>query len=218
MQRRTRPHGSDEGMTIVELIIAMSIFTVVIALFMGGVAMMTRSAAQSQDVADSGDAVRTVLQRFDQTARYAESVNLPGTGPSGARYVEYRIKAVRAGERPQCVQWRYVPSTGELQNRTWDDVPGAALPAWRTLVVDVRDDTTMTPTTYPFRVQRADTTYTRQRLTVTLQVGGTAAKPAVSVANTYVGRNSSVHSVSNSDADGNGVSDTQVCVTSGGRP
>ena len=208
----------EEGMTLIELIVAMGIFTLIIAIFMGGLVIMTKSTVRSQVTSDSGDALRTVLQRFDQQVRYAESINLPGEGPSGARYVEYRTKAVEAGEIPTCTQWRYLPGTGELQTRTWPDTASATLPAWRTSVTDVRDETTATLPLYPFEVQLADEVYTRQRLTVTLAVGESELSDGASVSSTYVARNSSVQSLSNADADGDGTSDTQVCITSGGRP
>lgn len=216
-----RQDRRDAGMTLVELLVAMGIFTLVIAIFMGGVVMMTRGTVRADVTAASGDSVRNVFQRLDRQVRYAESVNYPGTGVSGARYVEFRTgAAVSSTGVAMCTQWRWDPASGHLQSRTWRDVASAPVPAWTTVISDVLPDGSKTAAEYPFQVLAANAgaNQPRQRLTLRLLVGSENADARVSSETTFVARNSSKDSVSNADADNNGQSDTQVCVAAAGRP
>jgi len=216
-----RARDRDEGMTLVELIVAIGIFTLVLVVFMGGVVMMTRGTVRADVTAASGDAVRLAFQRMERQVRYSESVNYPGTGASGRRYVEFRTGAAVSGTgQAMCTQWRWDPSTGDLQSRTWRDVAGPTLPAWSTLITDVQTDPDHTAREYPFEVLAAvaGDNQPRQRLVLRLRVGDAAVGAGAASESTFVARNSSVGSVSNADTDGNGQSDTQVCVAAVGRP
>lgn len=201
-------------MTLIELIVAMGIFSVVISVFMAGLVVMTKDTARTIAVADSGDSVRKAFQRLDKQIRYASAINRPGVGGSGAHYVEFRTAAVAAGRQPRCTQWRLVPDTGLLQVRTWDDAPSASPSDWQTIIVNVRNDLS-SPANEPFAFAPADGKHTRQQLVVTLDVG-LAGRPGSDIQTTFVARNSSVTSVSNDDLDGDGQSDTAVCTA--GRP
>ncbi len=216
-----RRDRGDEGMTLVELIVAIGIFTLVLVVFMGGVVMMTRGTVRADVTASSGDAVRLAFQRMERQVRYAESVNYPGTGASGRRYVEFRTgAAVSSTGYAMCTQWRWDPSSGDLQSRTWRDVATPSVPAWATLITDVEDDDSYTARRYPFEVLAANTSKNqpRQRLVLRLTVGDESADARVSSESTFVARNSTTGSVSNTDADNDGQSDTQVCVAAVGRP
>jgi prepilin-type N-terminal cleavage/methylation domain-containing protein len=206
--------GRDAGVTLVEFMVAMMIFTVVIAVFMGGLVVMTRSTARAQAVAEAGDDVRLAFQRMDKQVRYASAINRPGAGPSGAVYVEFRTTAVQPGDDPFCTQWRYVPSQGLLQVRSWDDVGAASPGAWNTLIDDVRN----TSDEAPFTFVPADDQRLHQQLRVHLLVGPYDRAGAESQT-TFVARNSSADSSTNADmSPADGQSDTRVCISTGGRP
>ena len=214
----------DAGMTLVELLVAMGIFTLVIAIFMGGVVMMTRGTVRADVTSASGDSVRNVFQRLERQVRYAESVNYPGTGPSGATYVEFRTgAAVSSTGQAMCTQWRWDPSSGDLQSRSWRDASGATVPPWSTVIGQVLADKLPEgsgPRPYPFQVLQADAgkNQPRQRLVLRLRVGDDVADARVVSETTFVARNSTIASVSNADANNDGQSDTQVCVAGAGRP
>lgn len=221
--RRPGPHGrragGDAGMTLVELLVAMGIFTTVLAIFLGGLVVMTRGTVRADVIASSGDSVRLVVQRLERQVRYAEAVNLPGQGASGAWYVEFRTgAAVSSSGAASCTQWRWDPSSQRLQTRTWRDAATATVPDWTTVITGVLADSADTARSYPFDVALATSAQPRQRLTLRLTVGNETAETSVDSETTFVARNSSTSSVSNTDADGDGQSDTQVCVASAGRP
>ncbi|MEP7763983.1 type II secretion system protein [Sanguibacter sp. 25GB23B1] len=221
--RRTRrdQERDDTGMTLVELIVAMGIFTVVIAVFMAGIVVMTKNTARAQAVADAGDEVRRVFQRLDREVRYASAINRPGTGSSGAYYVEYLVSAVEAGKQPMCTQWRYVPATGTIERRTWANVTSGASPsAWSTLANRVRNDLA---TQKPFEFTPAGSINASQQLRVFLDVGpgagGPDARKGAQLDSQFVARNTDTSTTTNADIDNNGASDTPVCQQSGtGRP
>lgn len=221
IRRALRPERRDEGMTLIELLVAMGIFMVVIAVFMAGVVIMTRGTVRADVTAASGDSLRNTFQRMERQVRYAESVNYPGTGTSGAQYVEFRTgAAVSSTGVAMCTQWRWVPGSGDLQFRTWRDVATPSIPAWTTVISDVLPDDASPARPYPFQVHQAIATKNepRQRLTMRLTVGNDLAGAKAVSETTFVARNSSVASVSNADANNDGRSDTQVCVSAAGRP
>lgn len=204
-------------MTLVELIVAMGIFTVVIAVFMAGIVVMTKNTARAQAVADAGDEVRRVFQRLDKEVRYASAINRPGTGSSGAYYVEYLVSAVEAGDQPTCTQWRYVPSSGTLQRRSWPNATSSVSPsAWSTLASRVRNDLA---TQKPFQFTPAGSINASQQLRVFLDVGPASGGTGAQLDSQFVARNTDTSTTTNADIDNNGASDTPVCQQSGtGRP
>ncbi|MCL3862848.1 type II secretion system protein [Actinotalea sp. K2] len=224
---RGRSSEDDEGMTLVELLVAMAIFSVVLAVFFGGLMTMTRSAVRAQDVTDSGDAVRKAFQMMDKQIRYANSINSPGPGASGAHYVEFLTTSLPGGQEPLCTQWRFDPTARVLQVRTWRDVPTGTRSAWNTIATDVRNDMLgdlaagIAPNP-PFVLERAGGTLTRQQLMVSVDVGRGSAGPGsvtgADVATVFVARNSSYESPSNADLNGDGVSDTFICTSHLERP
>ena len=209
-------------MSLIELLVAMGIFTVVLSVFMAGVVVMTRSTTRAQSVSDSGDAVRKIFQKLDREVRYSSSVNRPGVGATaGTYYVEYLISAVDAGKPPLCTQWRYVQATGLVQFRTWGDVAPRTPTAWVTELKNVRNDLSV-PASRPFQFTAADTIYERQQLKVWLDVGagpgGPNAKKGAQLEAVFVARNTWTGSQSNGDFDGNGQSDSAVCQNGLTRP
>lgn len=218
---RARVHGArpDAGMTLVELIVSIGIFTIVVSVFMAGVVIMTNNTVRSDVTAQSGDSVRLVFQRLDRKVRYAEAINLPGAGAGGARYVEFRTSARSSGSGvATCTQWRWDPTTRLVQQRTWNDVSGAVAPGWSTLVTDVLPDSDTSGRGYPFEVLLADDVTPHQRLVLRLTVGSENADVTVDSETSFVARNSTSTSLSNADEDGDGVSDTPVCLAASGRP
>jgi len=217
MRRRLTAQGDDRdrGVTIIELIVSMGIFLTVLGIFMAGVVIMTHNAVRVQATADAGADVKKAFQRFDKQVRYADAINRPGNGASGARYVEFRTPAtVSKSGVTVCTQWRWDPSTKLLQQRTWTDVTGT-LGAFMTVAENVVLDATVTG--YPFAMSEASPQHPRQELTVNLTVQG-AEKRLVSSESTFIARNSTIDSDGNDDLDGNGVSDHPACWKTGVRP
>lgn len=214
--RRARSDERDSGITTVELIVAMGIFVTVIAIFMSGVVVMTNNAVRSTVTVNAGDNARLVLQRFDKQLRYADAVNLPGTGTVGRRYIEFRTPATVAKSGvTTCTQWRWDPTTTLMEMRSWAD-GAASLPAFVTVAKGVVPDASVPG--YPFAMELASPLHPRQEVSVSLLFTG-AEDAKISAASSFVARNSSVDSPSNVDSPpSDGASDNPVCWKAGYRP
>lgn len=206
-------------MTLVELLVAMGIFTVVVVVFMAGIVVMTKSTARAQSVGDAGDAALKVFQRFDKQVRYASSINGAGAGTtSGTYYVEYLVSAVEAGQSPICYQWQYSATARTLAVRSWKDVAPRTPSAWSTVATNVRNDLSQAAER-PFVFKPADPINLRQQLVVHLDIGpgaaGATARKGAEIDSVFVARNSSSASPSNVDNNADGLSDNPVCNTAG---
>jgi len=210
-----RPPNEDAGFSLIELIVAMGVFMIFIALVMTTTVTLARSATRSQLTAEASNASLTVFGSFDRQARYADAINFPGASLTGARYVEFRTPGnSSASGVTTCTQWRFIPNLQRLESRSWQDIPGTTLPAFTTKLTNVIDDG---GADYPFKLTPASLTGSlMQQLTVTLHSGNASLNAGAAMSTTFVARNSSVKSPSNVDADNNKASDTPVCATDAG--
>lgn len=202
--------GRDAGFTLVELVVAMAIFTVVTVLVLTAVISLTRTTARVQNVADASDQLRSAFLTMDRQVRYADAVNIPGgtgSGTTTAWWAETHTSAVASGSPALCTQWRFTPSTARLERRTWTDGAFGGRTAWRTVATRLLADGN------PFSLVRADETYTQQELVVHLRSGrsDTVAGGRSGLGSRFVARNSSAGSPGNADTDENGVSDNPAC-------
>lgn len=208
-----RDFHDDSGVTLVELLVSMGIFTMVLIVSLAATITMSNQAVRTQVVGDSASQLRTVFQRMDKEVRYAEAINPPGTS-GGNIYVEYLVPASATKGVPLCVQWRYVSGTKELQRRTWTPGGDGDLSAWSTMVTDLRNDLTdaaQQPFALHYAGQAGSKVYLNQGLSVYLDSGlSTARIDSGSQLDVYmVARNSSTSSVSN-DSSGK-----RVCLVGG---
>lgn len=165
---------------------------------------LAQSATRAQLTAEASNASLVVFGSFDRQARYADAINVPGTGVGGARYVEFRTPGnSSASGVTTCTQWRFVPSLGRLESRSWQDLPGVVLPDFATKLTNVIDD----GTGYPFTLVPASLTgSTMHQLTVAIHSGNAHLNAGAVMSTTFVARNSSV------------TSSTVICNPSGYRP
>lgn len=220
LRDRLRIRGDKEsGFTLIELIVAMGIFTIFIALFLAAVVSLARGTVKAQLTTETASGISVVFQNIDRQVRYADSINYPGTGPSGAVYIEFRTPASSTKENiTRCTQWRFLVSENRLESRQWSDVPGAVRPAWQTKLTNV---IAVGGDTYPFEMVPATLTGTsKQQLVLTLNAGNPNGvdKAGSAVTTRFVARNSSLSSPSNSDSLVDGTSNTPVCTVPGDRP
>lgn len=217
--RRAGDNGHrEDGFTILEVVVSMSIFLVVLAVFLAGMVSMTRGTSRAQTTADAGDALRIAFQNMDQQIRYSSSINYPGAGTSGAVYVEFITTAQPDGQAPLCTQWRYDPSAGSLGYRTVRDAAGATPSAWRDVAFDIRNELSGPSAVKPFILKPAGGAQLRQSLEVKMLAAVENGGVPADTSTVFVARNSSGSSPSNSDLDHDGRSDSPVCMSRLGRP
>jgi hypothetical protein len=143
--------------------------------------------------------------------RYATSINRPVKGGTGAWYVEFEATNL-PNDQKLCYQWRLDTTSNVLSFRTWDE-SSVTVDAWQGVAWNVA-----TPGGgSPFVFGMATNTILAQKLTVNLQVTGTAGQVLAQQGTTFVARNST-KSITNPDVNGDGVSDSQVCFPTMDRP
>lgn len=208
---RRRRTAEDEGFTLVEMIVAMGIFSIVLAVFGAGIVSMTHTTARVQATGETTNEARQAFNLLDKQVRYASALNAPAR-VGDTWYVEFLTDATGvtgAVENPsQCHQWRLRSSTDTLELRSWDI--GGAPTAWRAVAHYVVNDPVAD---VPFVFSPAGTNSTRQGLAVSLSLQRGEA-PVGELTSNFVARNSSTSAVTNLDSDGNGVND-RVCTGQG---
>ncbi len=208
--------SSDRGLTLIELLVAMFVFSVVAAVFLTAATGLLRTTTDAESRSRTASAVVTVTLLLDRQVRYADSINLPGTGSGGARYIEFRTPASSSlSGFAECTQWRFLPTEGRIESRSWRDSATPTLPTFTTRMTEVVDRGGVT---YPFRMIPANPTDSlAQRLEFTVEAGSERTGSETQLA--YVARNSTVLSPGNLDANNDGQSDPPfVCRPTGARP
>lgn len=211
---RERGRDGERGYTLVELLVAMTVFSVFLALFIAGVVVVSRTSTQATIDAQTASSTGIALQRIERTARYADAVNQPGV-VGGNAYVEWRTDAISAPSGvTTCSQLRYRPSDGTIALRTWAATEVPSTSTWNVLTTKVRGTAS---TTYPFAtVLAASGVSNYQGLTVHI-LAGLDDRIGTDITTTVYAKNSSVESPSNAIGAA-GQSLSPVCAGSGYRP
>ncbi|WP_159078208.1 PulJ/GspJ family protein [Salinibacterium hongtaonis] len=209
--------SEQSGFTLIEMVVAVGIFAIFMSLFLSAVIGLTRGTTQAKLNAETSSEVLIVFRAMDRQVRYADAINFPGVGSSGAKYVEFRTPSSSSvSGLTMCTQWRFTPAKGTMESRQWQDIAGATPSPWSVKTASMIDTA---GANYPFKMAPATTTGSaRQQLVLTLNAGNPDANAVSEVSTTYVARNSSILSESNADANGDGQSDHLICNRTGLRP
>jgi hypothetical protein len=179
----------DAGITLVDVLVSMTIMTVVTGLFTAGIVQMYRMVNGTDDRSVAQSQVSVALLRLDKDIRYAAGVSQPYTVASN-QYVDFLLP--KAGSST-CVQLRVIAASKLLQRRTWTwkANPLGATP-WVTLANNVTSAT-------PFSYTAPDSEISYQRLTVDLRVttGPTGKTVTKNSKVTYTALNTTTKSVNN---------------------
>lgn len=166
-----RKGSDDAGFTLIDMMVAMTIMTIVMAVFTAGIVQMYRAADDVDAKSVSQSQINIAMQRLDREVRYAKGIATPYL-VSGNQYVDMlsiQRNALQAVVQ-QCIQLRV--ADGVLAQRTW------------TFQSNPLDITDWTPLAYgvtasaPFTYLPPSDTVGYQQLTVTLSSGTGAAKDA----------------------------------------
>jgi type II secretory pathway pseudopilin PulG len=150
---------SDEGFTMIDVLVSMSVMVVVMAVFTASILSMYRSAdaVDAKSVAQSQ--LGLALQRLDREIRYSEGISEEYKAGNDW-YVDFL--AVQ-GTKKQCIQLRV--SGGQLAQRTWTwNRSSLDRSAWRPLADGITS-------AQPFDYVPPSDLIGYQRLTVDLQTG-----------------------------------------------
>jgi prepilin-type N-terminal cleavage/methylation domain-containing protein len=211
MSLRTRLHArtrDDSGFTLMELMVAMLVFSIFLAILSTSIIALTRSSTRLQVAAVSTNQELAVFQRLDKQIRYADGMNAPGTGAADT-YFEFRTPSdSTASGQTICTQWRYDPNARSIATRQWPDGNFPAKTDWSVQLTNVANDGIPT---YPFAFTPASSSVTGSldKLTFTLDTGNTVVKGAA-ISSVFIARNSAITA---SNPEGG-----SVCPAVGSRP
>ena len=165
---RRRPVPEDSGVTLIEVMVAMGLMSVVMAITTTAVAQIYHSVNESENTAEAQAQVTRAFIRLDQEIRYARAISTPAV-VSGDYYVEYLMSVDNVDT---CVELRLRTSTNDLQRRQWTKNVNPPTPThWTTLAAVVSSGA-------PFTTIPADKDaltgfrFQRLRLTVSAVLGG----------------------------------------------
>lgn len=152
---------ADDGLSMVEVVVSMTVMLTVMAIFTTGVLQVNRTMTKTESLSIAQSQVLVAFQRLDREVRYASAISdTASTGPD--QYVEYLLADEGAGT---CVQLRLKLSTTQLLRRQWTNGGTPAAGNWMVLVSSVGAGATP-----PFVFTAADPTFNYQRLQVSLVV------------------------------------------------
>lgn len=163
---RRRP-GGDCGTTLIEVTVALSLMSVLMAMFMTAMLVVYRSANTSEAISTVRSQLTTAFLRLDKEIRYAAEISEPAQ-VSADWYLEYQQLTA---DGATCTQLRLRAAGGLLQQRQWTE--GAAPGVFRTLASNVSS-------AQPFELLPGDPTAETpgasqyQQLKVSLQVSSRA--------------------------------------------
>ncbi|MBM2618924.1 prepilin-type N-terminal cleavage/methylation domain-containing protein [Actinoplanes sp. LDG1-06] len=156
------PPARDAGVTLVEVMVAMGVTSVVMAMVTTAVVQMYRFTNRNEVLSNEMVQLQTTFQQLDRSVRYAYAISQPSTAAttSGGWYVEWTSIT---GTTQFCNQLRLNTTSGVMQQRRRPD--GGSLSAWVTVASSLG-------ATQPFTLQPASTSgYPHQRLIVDVTVG-----------------------------------------------
>lgn len=203
--RRRLEARDDRGMTLVELLVSMIIFSVAIGLVYSAVILTLQWSKETQQSAEAVTELRQALAQIDRQVRSGNVLFSPedediviGTCQDGGIGSDagtcMRIFTQSNGPK-KCVQWRIIPdmSAGggtvhRLESRSWelDWSTGGTVSGWSAVARDIHFENGVTP--MPFTLDTPGT-YRERTLRVHLEVMDERQGKPVEINSSLTGRN-----------------------------
>jgi prepilin-type N-terminal cleavage/methylation domain-containing protein len=129
----------DDGMTMIEVVVSLTLMAVLMTVFTTAVIQVYRNVNQTDTLSSGQSQLNNVFLRLDKEVRYASGISLPVAVPTGSDtwYVEY-LNTNRGTEI--CTQLRLTPG-GLLQRRTWNRNEAPIRPSGWTVLASKVDNT-----------------------------------------------------------------------------
>jgi type II secretory pathway component PulJ len=165
---------NEDGITLVELMVSMTVMAVFLAMFTGAMIEIYRSQDKNEASSAAMAQVNNAFLKLDKEIRYASAISAQGT-VSADQYIEFlsTCAAIDPGKTGLCAQvtgtgaaicteLRYDPAQQLVQQRNWTQtVESPDARGWTMLATNVT-------ATQPFTYVAPDQTYGFQRVKVDL--------------------------------------------------
>ena len=207
MADQSRRAKSDQGTTLVELVVSMTIFSVVIAIVMGALITLMTVSNGAFTRADAQSEIRTGLADISKQMRSGNVLFSPKDEPLA---VHSCIKAADGTDRgscmriftqtngiPRCVEWQVLETSpggngkAILRTRNWDPLWSTSndVTPWRTVARGLTLDVANPP--FELKWEGVDQVYNRRLLDVGLMSYDADRKVNVTIDSSSSGRNTS---------------------------
>jgi prepilin-type N-terminal cleavage/methylation domain-containing protein len=130
-RRRSQPMSSQEGVTLVELLIAMMVMSIAIVIFLSTLVSIQRAVAAQDKRSQNNDQGRLAIEALDREIRSANVVY----DPKDETPAYYRLR----------LYTQTITSANLLQNRTWPALKPQLATAWRTVATGIVNRSITTP-------------------------------------------------------------------------
>lgn len=163
---------SEDGTTMIELVVGMTLMVVFLVIFTASITTMYASANKAESLNNSSGQLNQAFSRLDKEIRYASTLTTPGLGTDSNWYVEFLTTNTGS---PVCTQLRINTGSKQLQQRTWNvtgssgSTTASGLTAWLPLASTVTNGGAAAGATdQPFTFIPANPTLTSQQLKIYL--------------------------------------------------
>jgi prepilin-type N-terminal cleavage/methylation domain-containing protein len=136
--RLRRLHRSDEGFSLSELMISMSIMSVVTIISVNGFLDMFRTTDTTQDAALAQTSTMLSFSKLDREVRYAQRINAPYRRSNGDYAVEYVVPDGTG--TPQCIRLTLPSAGGALMRLQWPEANATSSGTATTVALDMAPD------------------------------------------------------------------------------
>jgi type II secretory pathway pseudopilin PulG len=144
---RTPVARSEDGFTLVELLVVMPFLIIVTTLVLTTVVTAFAAESRVQATSQSSSQVTLAFLALDGETRYASDINQPGqdTNNPPNYYVEFESDwNTNAQDEPECTQVEYNNSSGNLEQRSW--YSGGSVPSgWQVLASGMETSVSTNP-------------------------------------------------------------------------
>ncbi len=154
--------GDDSGLTLIELLVSMALFSGVLAAVYGVLISVQRQSSDLQARETSVGNARLALEQMDRQIRSGNVLYDPATE---ALPLSMRVYTQADGDA-RCVQWQVEASTRTLRSRAWSStwVTDGDVGAWSVVARGLVN------TTSPFTLQGGSTQYSSRLVDIKLLV------------------------------------------------
>jgi prepilin-type N-terminal cleavage/methylation domain-containing protein len=184
------PVGPDEGFTLVELLVAMVVMTLVLALSFTVITKIISGTKSSQARSNAIDEARIGVEQMERQIRSGNVLYAPSYDSSNKLWLLQVYTQVNGNQR--CVQWK-VDTVGQtLQFRSWSPTwqQDGDVTAWRIVARDIVNNPASSPDT-PFNRSTSGGVYGTRLLDVHLLVRASGTPGSTALDSSITGRNTS---------------------------